>query len=230
MIDIAGNFISVLMLSAAKEAPQQTIMPMDVMWKHISSLDLVEALTFISFGTVCLFYGWRVFRILVSICFGMLGLCLGAWANTQLIHGNAIWLSLICAVFFAILSIPFLRWGVTVLGAISGSILISGIWLAANLPENSIWMGAIFGLIVGGMISFIIFRIAVILFTSLGGSVLLVMGVVAILYRYMVGNKQLEDFVLHNPWFLPILLLAPMGFGVFVQHKSSRGAPEFGGE
>ena len=135
-----------------------------------------------------------------------------------------------CAVFFAVLSIPFMRWGVTVLGAISGAILISGIWLAANLPENSIWMGAIFGLIVGGMISFIIFRIAVILFTSLGGSVLLVMGVVAILYRYMVGNKQLEDFVLHNPWFLPILLLAPMGFGVFVQHKSSRGAPEFGGE
>ena len=54
-----------------------------------------------------------------------------------------------------------------------------------------------------------------------------VMGVVAILYRYMVGNKQLEDFVLHNPWFLPILLLAPMGFGVFVQQMIAGTLPRY---
>lgn len=231
MIDLAGNFLSVLMLSAAQKAHQQTIVPMDEMWKQISSLDLVEAIAFISFGTVCLFYGWRVFKILVTICFGVLGLCLGAWANVQLVQGHGVWLAMIGAIFFAALSIPFMRWGVTVLGAISGAILISGIWLAASLPENSIWMGAIFGLIVGGMVSFIIFKIAVILFTSLGGSVLVAMGSLAILYNeHVVESKQLEDFVLRHPWFLPLFLLAPLGLGVYLQHRSSKGAPEFGGE
>jgi hypothetical protein len=231
MIDIAGSFLSVLLAGAAEKAPQQTIVPMDQLWKHISSLDLVEALTFISFGTVCLFYGWRVFKILVTICFGLLGLCLGAWANAELIHGNGIWLSLICAVFFAALSIPFMRWGVTVLGALSGGILLSGVWLAASLPENSIWMGTVFGLVVGGMVSFIIFKIAVILFTSLGGSVLLAMGSLAILYNeQVVKSKELEDFVLQHPWFLPIFLLAPLGLGVYLQYRASKGAPEFGGE
>ena len=56
-------------------------MPLKVVWEHISSLDLVEALTFISFGVVCLFYGWRIFKILVTICFGLVGLGVGVWAN-----------------------------------------------------------------------------------------------------------------------------------------------------
>jgi hypothetical protein len=230
MIDIAGSLISVLM-AASQKASEQPLVPMDKVWKHISSLDVVEALTFISFGAVCLFYGWRVFKILVTICFGLLGLCLGAWANQQLVQGHGVWLSLIAAIFFAALSVPFMRWGVTILGAVSGAILVSGVWLAAGLPEHLIWMGAIFGFVAGGMVSFHIFKIAVILFTGLGGSVLLAMGALAILYNeHVVENKQLESFVLSHPWFLPVFLLAPLGLGIYLQYRSSRGAPEFGGE
>ena len=108
-----------LFAAAAGESSQESVVPVDMMWKYVSSLGLVEALTFISFGSVCLFYGWRVFKILVTICFGLLGLTLGIWANDQLIGGNVIWLSLICTVFFAVLSIPFMRWGVTLLGALA---------------------------------------------------------------------------------------------------------------
>jgi hypothetical protein len=231
MIDIAGNLVSVLMTAAQQKTSQQPLIPMDQLWKHISSLDIVEALTFISFGTVCLFYGWRVFKILVTICFGLLGLCLGNWANVQLVQGHGVWLSIIGAIFFAALSIPFMRWGVTILGAISGAVLVSGVWLAAGLQEDSIWMGAIFGLVAGGMVSFHIFKIAVILFTGLGGSVLLAMGALAILYNeHVVETKQLESFGLSHPWFLPVFLLAPLGLGFYLQHRSSRGAPEFGGE
>jgi hypothetical protein len=231
MIDIAGNLMSVLVLGAAEKASQHNIIPMDQVWKHISSLDLVEALTFISFGTVCLFYGWRVFKILVTICFGLLGLGLGAGANSQVIHGNGMWLALICAIFFAALSVPFMRWGVTILGALSGAILIAGVWLAAGLQENSMWMGAVFGLVVGGLVSFHIFKVAVILFTGLGGSVLLAMGALAVLYNeQVIKSKELEDYVVRNPWFLPVFLLAPLAFGVYLQYRSSKGAPEFGGE
>jgi hypothetical protein len=231
MVDIVTNLMSVLVLGAAEKAPQHNLIPMDQVWKHISSLDLVEALTFISFGTVCLFYGWRVFKILVTICFALLGLVLGSWANSQLIQGNGVWLALICAAFFGALSIPFMRWGVTILGALSGAILIAGVWLAVGLQEGSMWMGAVFGLILGGLISFHIFKVAVILFTGLGGSALLAMGALAVLYNEQVmKNKDLEEYVVRYPWFLPVFLLVPLAMGVYLQYRSSKGAPEFGGD
>ncbi len=211
-------------LAAAGESSQGGVVPLDIMWKYVSSLGLVESLTFISFGSVCLFYGWRVFKILVTICFGLLGLALGVWANSQLIGGNVIWLSLICTIFFAVLSIPFMRMGVTLLGALSGGILTAGIWLAAGLPEQYVWAGGLVGLIAGGMISFIVFKIAVILFSSLGGSTLTVVGILAIIYRFILeGNgEKFEAFVFANPWFLPTLLLIPMGLGIFLQNRFSK--------
>lgn len=219
-----GTVIWILLVAAAEETAKRQVVPLDVMWKYISSLGLVEALTFISFGSVCLFYGWRVFRILVTICFGLLGLGLGVWANQRLIAGNVIWLSLICSIFFAVLSVPFMRWGVTFLGAISGGILTAGVWLAAGLPEEYVWAGGLVGLIAGGMISFIVFKIAVILFTSLGGSSLMVVGILAIIYRYMAGGdgERLQVFAQANQWFVPTLLLVPMAIGIYLQNKLSK--------
>jgi len=218
------SWIWTVLTVAAEEASQESLVPLDVMWSHVSTLGIVEALTFISFGSVCLFYGWRVFKILVTICFGLLGLFLGVWANNQLIGGDAIWMSLICTIFFAVLSIPFMRWGVTLLGAFSGGILTSGMWMAAGLPNQYVWAGGLVGFIAGGMMSFIVFKAAVILFTSLGGSTLTVVGILAILYRYILAdqNQQFETFVFANQWFLPAMLLIPMAFGIFLQNKFSK--------
>jgi hypothetical protein len=56
--------------------------------------------------------------------------------------------------------------GRDVLGAVSGGILTAGVgwrWTASGIRLG----GGLVGLIAGGMISFIVFKIAVILFTSL---------------------------------------------------------------
>jgi hypothetical protein len=82
--------------TAQQQAAQTQASPVAVMWQHVTKLDVIEALTFISFGIVCLFYGWRIFKILVTICFGLLGLLIGIWANQQLIGGNVVWLAMIC--------------------------------------------------------------------------------------------------------------------------------------
>jgi hypothetical protein len=203
----------------AEEAAPAQVEPFQLMWQHISTLDLVEALMFISFGAVCLFYGWRIFKILVTICFGLLGLGVGVWANGRLIGGSVVWLALVFVVVFAILSVPFMRWGVSLLGALSGGILTAGIWLALGLPQDMLWAGGLVGLVAGGMISFIVFKSAVILFTSLGGSTLMVIGILAVFYRYMVDAKKLEAFVFDYHWFLPLLILVPMITGIILQYR-----------
>jgi hypothetical protein len=221
---------TVLVAPAQSGQQPQPAVPFDLLWQHVITLDLIEALTFIAFGTVWLFYGWRIFKILVTICFGILGMVLGVWANQQLISGNSFWLGLICAVFFAVLSVPFMRWGVSFLGAISGAALMAGATVALGLHDQKLILaGAIIGLVAGGMISFIIFKIAVILFTSFGGSVLVAVGALAVICHHLMSQEEFKTFVLRNQWFVPAVVLIPMAIGIFLQNKFIKNAPDWNG-
>jgi len=206
--------------SQRPEAIEETIVPIDLIWEHITSLNLLEALTFISFGAVCLFYGWRIFRMLVVICFGLLGLFLGAMVSEK-VNGDAnpVIGGLIGLVVMAVLSMPLVRWAVCVLGALAGGLLTSGIWYACELTEQYMWAGALIGIIAGGMISFIIFKAAVMLFSSLGGGGLLAAGVLALLYIYPQTTEKVEELVFTQRWFLPVVLLVPTVLGIIMQNK-----------
>jgi hypothetical protein len=204
------------------------MVPIDDIWEQIKSLDVLEALTFISFGTVCLFYGWRVFKILVVICFALLGLAIGIAVADRIVGlDNQLIGGIIGAVILAVLSIPLMRWAVSVLGAVAGAILAAGIWYAAGLNETYIWAGALIGVVAGGMISFIIFRVAVILFSSLGGSSLVVIGTLALLYLYPKTKFQVEALVYHRKWFLPLAIIIPTLIGLILQHRFVKGSKEW---
>ena len=211
----------------AGETTQGKVVPVDLIWQQITSLELLEALTFISFGAVCLFYGWRVFKILVIISFALIGLFVGVYINRTLIGGNGVWLGIITMVLFGFFSVPMMRWGVSILGAAAGGMLTGGAWYALRLPEQYIWAGALAGVIAGGMISFIIFKIAVMLFTSFGGGVLVVVGVLAIMYEYMGAADDVENLVFTQKWFLPVVLLVPMALGIFFQNKFIKSSKDW---
>ena len=202
------------------EAAEEAIVPINLIWEHITSLNLLEALTFISFGVVCLFYGWRIFKILVIISFALGGLLLGIAISDKISGPNHQLLgAAIGLVLMVILSMPLMRWAVSILGAIAGGILTSGIWYASGLTEKFIWAGALIGVVAGCMISFIIFKIAVMLFSSLGGSGLMVVGTLALLYIYPKTTARVEELVFTEKWFLPVALLVPTAVGIFVQNK-----------
>jgi len=214
--------------AAGPKAAEESIVPIDLFWEQITSLDKLEALMFISFGAVCLVYGWRVFKILVVISFGLLGLLLGIMVgdkisgeDSQLIGG------LIGLGLMAVLSVPLMRWAVSILGAIAGGILTSGIWYASGLTEKYMWAGALIGIVAGGMISFIIFKIAVILFSSLGGSGLMVTGILALLYLYPQTTERVEELIFTHKWFLPVTLIVPTLVGLILQNKFVKGSKEW---
>ncbi len=209
-------------------AAKGTIVPVDLIWQNITSLNVVEALTFISFGAVCLFYGWRVFKILVIISFSLLGLVSGIIISEKINGGNNELLGgLVGLAVMAFLAVPLMRWAVCILGAIAGGLLTAGGWYACELNETYIWAGALIGIIAGGMISFIVFRIAVMLFSSMGGGILVVVGVLALLYLYPQTTEQVESVVFTHRWFLPVALLIPTTIGVFVQNKFIKGSKDW---
>jgi len=226
------NYITILAQAAGNsgsEAAKGGIVPMDLIWQHIISLGIVEALTFISFGIVCLLYGWRIYKILVSISFGLVGLTIAILAN-RYIAGVIVWLALVSVVLFAVVSIPLMRYGVAALSAAACGILTGGGWLAAGLPEQYILAGILIGVVAGAMISFIAkcYKISVMLFTSFGGSSLIIAGVLAVVYHYMVEAEKLKQIVFEQKWFLPIILLAPMALGMYLQNKFIKSAKNWG--
>jgi len=134
------DYVTILTLaveSVGREAAGEGIVPVDLIWEYITSLNLLEALTFMSFGSVCLFYGWRIFKMLVVISFALLGLIMGITISDKISGGgNQLLGGLIGLGVMAALSVPLIRWAVCILGAVAGGILTSGIWFACGLSER----------------------------------------------------------------------------------------------
>lgn len=205
------------------------IVPIDFIWEQITSLSWLHAVIAISFGIVWLLYGWRIFKVLVVISFALLGLYLGITIGKQL-HGdqvnvsNEVWAGVIGLALLAFVSVPLMKWCVCILGAVAGGVLTSGLWYAFGLPQVYLWAGAVIGIIAGGMISFIVFKAAVMLFTSLGGGAITLVGVLALWHLYetkMVepATTHIHDLVFNDQWFLPVALLIPTIIGIITQNK-----------
>jgi len=210
--------------------------PVDSIWEQITALTWLQAVLAISFGVVYLLYGWRIFKILVVISFGLVGLFAGIRLGTQ--HNMEILGGLVGFCLMAVVSIPLMKWAVSLLGAIAGGILTGGLWYAFELPGKYIIAGAAIGIIAGGMISFIVFKIAVMLFTSLGGSSLIVSGMLSLLYHYELycyryqDNQEafqdrIRDLVYNHNWFLPVVLLVPTIIGIIVQNRLIKGSRDW---
>ncbi len=206
------------------EAVEESILQLDRIWAYVTSLGLLEALTFVSFGAVWLFYGWRVFKILVMISFGLLGAAAGVIISNKITGENNPLLAVVLGVVMAAVSVPLMRWAVGALGAAAGGVLTAGLWYAFGLPQQYIWAGALAGVIAGGMISFIVFKIAVMLFSSLGGSILMVTGFLALLYLYPQTTEQVREFFFGQKWFLPAALMVPTLIGIYWQNRFIKGS------
>jgi hypothetical protein len=217
-----------IVLAQAGDSAGPATESVSLIWQYITSLKLPEAITFISFGAVCLMYGWRVFKVLTVIGFALLGLGMGMILGGK-IQGQSsqFWGGAIGLAIMAIIAIPLMRYAVSVLGAIAGGMTTAGLWYACGLNEDYIFAGALIGVIAGGMISFIVFKIAVMLFSSLGGSSLMVVGLLALLYNYQQTSAQVQQLVFEHKWFLPVAMLLPTITGFIVQNKFIKGSKEW---
>ena len=108
------------------------IVPIDFIWEQIVSLSWLQAVLAISFGIVYLLYGWRIFKVLVVISFGLLGMFIGIKVGRY--AGNEIWGGVIGLIAMAIISVPLMKWCICILGAVAGGVLTGGLWYAFELP------------------------------------------------------------------------------------------------
>jgi hypothetical protein len=215
--------------TTAAFAAETELIPLDQIWERMTALSWLQAVLAISFGTVYMLYGWRIFKILVVICFGMVGMFAGIRMSQR--FDSQILGAIVGLVLLAALSVPMMRWAVSLLGAVTGGILAAGLWYAFELPGQYILAGAAIGIVAGGMISFIVFKIAVMLFTSFGGGTLIVTGLVALLNLYESmqepPTERIRDLFMNQNWFLPVMLLVPTVIGIIIQNKLIKSSREW---
>ena len=73
------------------------------------------------------------------------------------------------------------------------------------------------------MISFIVIKVAVMLFTSVGGSIITIVGMLRLIDLWEAtrspATEHIKDWVFGYNWFLPLVLIVPSVVGIFTQNR-----------
>jgi len=191
--------------------------PLDDIWQFISNVSWLEAAVFVAFGVIYLAYGWRIFKALVVINYAAIGLYLGIYLGDKL--GSGLWGGIMGAITLGTVCYPFMKFAISLLGALAGGVLGAAVWRIMTLPDPLIWAGALAGLVAGGLLAFSSFKTSIMLFTSLQGSTFIVVGMLALLSDYPDLNRHLTDAVYAHVFLLPALLVVPTVSGIFFQAR-----------
>lgn len=199
---------------------------------YLTNLGTVQSVILLACGLVYLLYGWKVFRVLVMVNAALLGAALGSKLGMTLQGQNMpLFCGLAGAVVLGAMSWPLMKYAVCLMGGLAGAFLGFAVWnsitkaAGATAINNYAWVGALLGLIVMGLLAFIVFRVTIVIFTALQGSLLTVSGLVALLMLSdsLKGNilRALND----NPHLLPLLVFVPAIIGIVFQMTTSDKGP-----
>ena len=176
-----------------------------------------EACILVIMGVIYLMFGYSIFRGLVTMNAMAAGAYLGALMgrNSNALAAGA----LIGAIVAAAITFPLMKYAVMIMGGIFGAALGASLWRQAGLQPELAWAGALSGMIFFAMLSMILFRGSVILYTSLQGSVMLVFGILSLLYKYQSMGPEVTDIFSKRAFILPTVVLIPALVGLLYQQS-----------
>lgn len=188
----------------------------------------VLAAIFVAVGLTCLLQGFKFYRWVVMLTALGLGIGVG-YKLGQHVEAQAIVAGCL-GVLLAVVAWPFMKFAVAICGGLAGAFLGANAWSAlaahlngssgsVSLPPDAYWAGALMGLIVLGLLSFILFELSVVVFTSISGSVLAVMGIIALLLQVPAWQGAVGDGIRANPLIVPMLVAVPAVIGLVLQQQ-----------
>jgi hypothetical protein len=174
-------------------------------------------------GVVYLLFGLYLFRWLVTLNAAIVGAYLGSLLGRS--GDTAVAGAFMGGFAAAAATWPMMKWAVTVMGGLFGALLGISLWRASGLDPGYAWSGGLTGLIFFGMLSFVVFRLSVMTYTSLQGSVMLIFGILSLIYKSPDVAGRLTDALTIKPFLLPAAIFVPMIGGMFYQAQGT-GEPD----
>lgn len=194
----------------------------------VAALDWLTACLLLVVGLVYMFYGWKVFRLLVVLNAAVLGVIGGSYVGALIDapHAPAIGAAA-GGVALAVLAWPLMKYAIGLMGGLAGGYLGYAYWgyIVAALGRGDLashaWIGALAGLAVVGVLSFWLFRLIVTLFTSFQGATMAVSGVLALLLKFPALRESLEGPLIGSVHLLPLLITVPAVLAFAFQELAS---------
>ena len=141
----------------------------DQLLESLSGVPLIGAAVIVTVGILCVFNGYRWHRWLVAALAFLCGLGIGFKLSQSMGRSTIVAASVGC--LCAIIATPLLRITVAIFGGITGAFIGANTWTAlAASPADAQWAGAVIGFVVIAMTSLLMFRLVIVLFTSVGGA------------------------------------------------------------
>jgi hypothetical protein len=173
-------------------------------------------------GVTYLLFGVYAYRTLVTINAAVVGAYLGALIGAK--AGNATAGAMVGGFAACALAWPMMKYAIAIMGGVFGALLGASIWRAAGLDPAYAWSGGGMGMIFFGMLSFLLFRGSIMMFTSLQGSVMLVFGLLGLIYKYQEIAPKVSDGLMARQFLLPLFIFIPATLGLIWQ-QTQYGAP-----
>ncbi|MEE9128872.1 MAG: hypothetical protein V3T84_02560 [Phycisphaerales bacterium] len=186
----------------------------------LSNLHVVWASIFVVVGALCILNGYRWHKKVVIVCAFLGGLGLGhllskQMGNSRIVMGT---LGLLCAIVAA----PLLRFAVAIFGALTGAFIGANVWTAFSESPDAHLAGAAMGSIALGLASFIMFRLVVVMFTSIGGAAMAVFGGITLLLHVPAWSASVQTSLTANQLLLPLIVTVAAVTGFVFQHSRMR--------
>jgi len=174
-------------------------------------------------GVIYLLFGFKVFKALVLLNSAAVGAAVGFVIGQK--SEMCLPLMVLCGFVAATITWPLMKWAVAVTGGVFGALVGASIWHTFNLDPQFAWAGAMIGLILFGLTSFILFRGSVMMYMSLQGSVMLVFGILGMIFKYQEVAPKVSQMMLLKHFMLPMALFITTVIGMIYQHHRAAVAP-----
>jgi hypothetical protein len=215
--------------STMVEKPEAFLTSLPKTWPHqhdflswCQQMTPAVAALLIMLGIIYLLFGYQIFKGLVLLNAAIVGAYIGAYLGDE--GDTAVICALIGAVAAAAIAWPTMKYAVALMGGLFGALLGASVWHTVSLDPKLVWAGALVGLIGFGLLSFILFRGSVMMYTSLQGAFMMVFGILGLIYQYRDFGMKVTDHLKVQPFLLPAAVFIPTVAGlIFQQHHT--GAP-----
>lgn len=176
-------------------------------------------------GVVCILQGYRWHRWIVVLLALMLGLGVGHLLSPSL--GKSTVVAIAMGLLFAAIASPMIKVTVAIFAGLAGAFLGANVWsIVQGADAGNPWPGAAMGFILLAMSSFLITRLSIILFTSLGGAAMVVLGGLACLLHIPQISEPVKQHLATHQLLVPLLVGVAAVVGFVLQENWTRGGGE----
>lgn len=209
------------------ETLRQAVLRMDILNRPNELLDILATMPLIGasvvmvVGVLCVLNGYRWHKWVIMVLAFMCGLGLGHLLSTQI--GKSAIVAVALGLLCAIIATPMLKVAVAIFGGLTGAFIGANAWTAIQVSPGGLqWAGALMGFILLALLSLILFRLVIVLFTSVGGAAMVVFGGITLLMQVPAWEPAVRSSLGDNQLLLPLLLIVAAVGGFVIQESRVR--------